>query len=56
MRDRTYKHMSFRMNKESWEAVDYLRANHVNMSSLIRQALIKEVERQELIKEAFPES
>ena len=47
--------MSFRMNEKSWEAVDYLRANHVNMSNLIRQALIKEKERQKLIKEEFPE-
>ena len=55
MRDRTYKHMSFRMNDKSWEAVEYLREIRVNMSSLIRKALIKEMERQEKIKKAFPE-
>ncbi len=57
MRDKnkTYTHYSFKMNNDSWDAVDYLRANHINMSNVVRQALIKEVERQKLIREKYPE-
>jgi predicted transcriptional regulator len=57
MRDKSksYKHYSFRMDNESWAAVDYLRENNINMSLVVRKALKKEVERQELIKKAFPE-
>jgi hypothetical protein len=43
------------MDNESWAAVDYLRENNINMSLVVRKALKKEVERQELIKKAFPE-
>jgi hypothetical protein len=57
MRDKSkkYKHFSFRMNDASWDAVDYLRSNHINMSNIVRKALLREVQRQELIKKAIPE-
>ena len=43
------------MNDASWDAVDYLRENHINMSLVVRRALRKAVERNEKIKKTFPE-
>ena len=51
----SYKHYSFRMDDASWDDVDYLSANHINMSLVVRKALRKAVERHKMIKKAFPE-
>ncbi len=51
-----YKNIgTFYMNEESLKAIEYLKKENINMSNVVRKALIKEAERQELIKTAFPE-
>ncbi len=47
---------TFAMTEKSNAAILYLKKEKTNLSALVQRALLKEMERQELIKKLIPES
>ena len=51
---KNYSHFSFRMHDASWAAVEFLKTEVMNMSFLVRKALIREIKRITILKTIFP--
>lgn len=46
---------TFYLRKDSLEAMAYLKKKNINLSNIVRRALIREMERQKLFNKQFPE-